>query len=243
MKLRATLTLSLLLLASVTGKAENTLTVHGTLSDNGKPFPDGLVVLQRLKDEKCARLFATSNLTEKDMRKLESCTQDLPWIHTDAKGNYSYERLAPGWYNARFLWFMSEPRKDNQQFMCWGKDWIFSFHPEKDNTGKYNGYAQGRPFELREAKENNFDYQPTDYKTLMVRSWNMGTHMLIWVPETCALRSIFLKSNSLLKIRSCSMRCWRRSSCSRTKPAPQKQDTNEEACKLVMILEGSGYPI
>jgi len=163
MMLRRIFVTSLLLLVSVAGKAENTLIVHGTLSDNGKPFPDGLVVLQRLKDEKCARLFATGKLTEKDIRKLESCTQDLPWIHTDAKGNYSYEHLAPGWYNVRFLWLMSEPRKDNQQFMCWGRDWIFSFHPEKDNTGKYNGFAQGRAFELRESRELNFDYQPKDY--------------------------------------------------------------------------------
>ena len=163
MKLRATLTLSLLLLAAVTGKAENTLNVHGTLSDNGKPFPDGLVVLQRLKDEKCARLFATSDLTAKDVRKLESCTQDLPWVHTDAKGNYSYERLAPGWYNIRFLWLLSSPPQSKQELMCGGTDWIFSFHPEKDKTGKYNGYAQGRAFELRKSKEIDFDYEPKDY--------------------------------------------------------------------------------
>ena len=60
-----------------------------------------LLVLQRLKDEKCARLFATSDLTAKDVRKLESCTQDLPWIHTDAKGNYSFTNLGPGSYQVR----------------------------------------------------------------------------------------------------------------------------------------------
>ena len=160
MKLRMAFVASLLLLTSVIGRAENTLSIQGTLSDNGKPFANGLVVVQRLKNEKCARLAFRDYLSRKEWSKLEACGKDLEWIHTDQQGRYAYQKLAPGWYNIRFLWLMSTPPRNNMEVQCaWG-DWQFAFHPEKDHSGKYNGYAEGKPFELHESKEINFDYRP-----------------------------------------------------------------------------------
>lgn len=160
MKLRMAFVAGLLLLTSGISQAENTLTIQGTLSDNGRPFPDGLVVVQRMKDAKCAKLSFRDDLSRKEWNKLNLCGKDLEWIHTDQQGRYAYQKLAPGWYNIRFLWLMSTPPRNNTEVQCiWG-DWGVQFHPEKDHSGKYNGYAEEKVFELRESKEINFDYRP-----------------------------------------------------------------------------------
>src|SRR5215472_15534672 len=96
----------LLLLASASGRAQDNLVVSGVLSDQGKPLAGGLVVLERLKDEKCASLFESRHPLPEDARRFESCAEELPWINTGEQGTYSYERLAPGWYDIRFLWLV-----------------------------------------------------------------------------------------------------------------------------------------
>jgi hypothetical protein len=134
--------------------------VSGVLSDQGKPIAGGLVVLQRLKDEKCVRLFTSRNLSSKDAHRLESCIDDLPWMNTNEHGNYSYQQVAPGWYNIRFLW-LTGAAWPGAGLECWASDWVVRIGSQKDRTGKYNAFAQGMPFELRgnESRRVDFDYQ------------------------------------------------------------------------------------
>jgi len=154
------LLVTMLLPVSTSATAQNDLTVSGTLSFQGKPFAGGLVVLAHWKDQKCAR-FATRNPSPRDTRRLEQCSEDLPWINTDAQGNYSYTHLAPGWYDIRFLWYVELPAGPVQNIHCLTGDWEVLAGAEKDKSGKYNAFAQGRPFELKptESKQINFDYQ------------------------------------------------------------------------------------
>src|SRR5258708_2255804 len=160
MRSKIILVVGLLLLVSAYGQTQGSSSVYGTLSDQGKPFSNGLVVLERLKNERCARIRESNNPSPEAVAEGRACVNDLPWIHTDEKGGYSYQHLEAGWYDIRFLWLMSEPPRNGKQLVCRITDWMVSFEPEKDHTGKYNGFTQGRPFEIKEneAKEINFDY-------------------------------------------------------------------------------------
>jgi len=117
-------------------------------------------VLERLKDEKCASLFESRHPLPEDARRFESCAEELPWINTGEQGTYSYERLAPGWYDIRFLWLV-DPVWLGAGIECHTADWVVLAGPRRDKTGKYNAFAQRRPFELKanEPKQIDFDYQ------------------------------------------------------------------------------------
>ena len=160
MKSKIAFVAALLVFLSACCLGQEAMTVSGTLSDKGKPFPGGLVVLQRLKNEKCARIFRSHHVTADEAREFQSCSKDLPWINTDEKGAYSYGKLKPGWYAIRFLWLMSEPPA-SKSAMCATEDWALAYEPRKDKSGKYNGFAQGMPFELKanESKQVDFNYQ------------------------------------------------------------------------------------
>ena len=152
---------ALLTLVPVCGAAQSDASVEGTLTDQGKPFAKGLVVLQRMKDEHCAKLFSSSHPSAQEVRQLESCARDLPWINTDEKGNYSYRQLAPGWYSIRFLWLLGKLPARETATTCSSVEWAIFFQPGKDTSGKYNAMAQGNPFEIKagESKQINFEYR------------------------------------------------------------------------------------
>lgn len=135
--------------------------VAGTLTEQGKSVPGGLVVLQRLKDAGCAHLFISGDTSEKARKKAESCTSDLPDSNTDVNGAYSYQQLEPGWYDIRFLWSMANAPSPGSAIACKGDDWVIFYEPERDRTGKYDAMVQGMPFELKpgETRQVSFDYR------------------------------------------------------------------------------------
>lgn len=134
--------------------------VQLTLTEQGKPVAGGLVVLQRLKDSECVKLFTTRNPSRKEVERAMACTSDLPDGATDANGKYTYQQLAPGWYDIRSLWSMHKPPAPTSAIACVGKDWQVIYEPGRDHTGKYDAMIQSWPFELKEgeAREVGFDY-------------------------------------------------------------------------------------
>lgn len=150
-----------LVMASMAAFAQSKASINVTLSEQGKPVPNGLVVLQRLKNAECVKFFESREASPKAFKKWESCAADLPWSNTDANGKYDYPQLSAGWYNVRFLWLMEQPPRSGQSIACRVDDWAIFFEPGKDRTGKYNAMAQGKPFELKEAQtmQISFDYR------------------------------------------------------------------------------------
>jgi tetratricopeptide (TPR) repeat protein len=165
MKLRNLLSVGLLVAGGVCSQAQDSSTLSGTLSENGKPVASGMVILERLKNEKCARLFQTPtqgwNVPQKSGRELESCSTELSPVYTDEKGNYSYPQLSPGWYDIRFWWLLSDAPAAREVLICEIAGWSIVFAPGKEKTGRYNGLANGMPFELKakESRQLSFDYQ------------------------------------------------------------------------------------
>jgi len=152
--------LPLLAVAVALGE-QTSASVETALAEEGKPVSGGLVVLQRIKDAECVKLFTSREASPKARKKLHSCATDLPWVNTDAGGKHEYQQLAPGWYDVRFLWLMEKAPAGGKSIACAWQDWALFFEPGRDNTGKYNAMAQGKPFELKEleAKQITFDYR------------------------------------------------------------------------------------
>jgi hypothetical protein len=150
----------LFLLASFPAIAQGG-SVQTTLMEQGKPVPGALVVLQRLKDGDCVKLFNNTNPSANDLKKAESCKTDLPDGATDADGKYSYQQLSPGFYDVRFLWSLRSAPGSSRAIACAAEDWGVFYEPGRDRTGKYDAMAQGRPFELKEgeARQISFDYR------------------------------------------------------------------------------------
>lgn len=135
--------------------------VQLTLTEQGSPVAGGLVVLQRLKDAECVKLFKTKNPSRKEIERARTCMTDLPDGVTDANGKYTYQQLAPGWYDLRFLWSMQKAPAPSSAIACVGEDWQVVYEPGRDRTGKYDAMVQGWPFELKdgEAREMSFHYR------------------------------------------------------------------------------------
>jgi hypothetical protein len=152
---------ALMVLACLAANAQSTSSVNLTLTERGRSVSGGLVVLQRLRDADCAKLFVNPDSSAKAKEKAVRCFVDLPEATTDANGKYSYSQLSPGWYDLRFLWSMEKAPDRRKAITCPGKDWTIFYEPGRDHTGKYDAMAQGGPFELRdgEARQISFDYQ------------------------------------------------------------------------------------
>jgi hypothetical protein len=134
--------------------------VQLTLNEQGTPVKGALVVLQRLKDSDCVKLFNNPSPTFREIQKAEKCVTDLPDGATDVNGKYSYQQLAAGWYDIRSLWSMQKPPAPSSAIACVTGDWQVVYEPGRDHTGKYDAMVQGRPFELKEgeARQISFDY-------------------------------------------------------------------------------------
>ena len=124
-------------------RVTNPVAVAGTLFDNG-PVTDAEIDLQLLQDEKCVKLFVSKRRDARAQRKLESCSRDLSSTHPDSEGRYRFPNLAPGWYAIHFVWSMTEKPADPVTFKR--GEWVVLYPGYKDNTGKYDAFAQGEPF-------------------------------------------------------------------------------------------------
>lgn len=165
------LAIASLLVSGVTwSQTQDNLTVSGNLSDMGQPVSGGLAILRQLRSEDCAKLLgvldqhfdvrAKENPSPKEWDESKSCARIVTSIDTDENGNYSYS-LSPGWYDVRFLWLMREPPATSERTVCPAGGWMVVFDPAKDPSGKYNGFAQGKPFKLKAKKSTqiNFAYR------------------------------------------------------------------------------------
>lgn len=126
-----------------TARGTNSVAIAGTLFDNG-PVTDAEIDLQLLQDEKCVKLFVNKRRDARAQRKLESCSRDLSSTHPDSEGRYRFPNLAPGWYAIHFVWSMREKPADPMTFKR--GEWVVLYPGYKDNTGKYDAFAQGEPF-------------------------------------------------------------------------------------------------
>jgi hypothetical protein len=148
-----------LLLAMLPAGAQ-TGSVQITLTEQGKPVSGALVVLQRLKDAECVKLFTNRHPSRKEIERTRACMSDLPDGNTDVAGKYSRQELTPGFYDIRFLWSMQKPPAPSSSIACIGDDWGVFYEPGRDRTGKFDAMVQGWPFELKEgeARQISFDY-------------------------------------------------------------------------------------
>ncbi|HWZ43982.1 MAG TPA: hypothetical protein VNW97_10915 [Candidatus Saccharimonadales bacterium] len=160
MQSKTILIYTLLWLVSAYMQAQEGPSLHGALAEQGKPVSGAMVILEHMKDERCARIFSNKNPSRDDQEEFWSCEEEIPRTQTDKNGHYSYPHLVPGWYNIRFWWLMSAPLQSNYSVACQGTEWTVMFVPGKELTGKYDGSAQDMPFELKagDSRQIDFDY-------------------------------------------------------------------------------------
>ena len=145
------------------GSARGTMPVAviGTLFDRG-PVTDAEIDLQLLQDEHCARLFVGQSRDAQAQKKLEGCTRDLLSTHPDSEGRYRFADLAPGWYAIHFVWSMAEKPTHPRAFKR--GEWGVLYSGYKDKTGKYDSFAQGRPFYISGESDVVKDTKTLDHQ-------------------------------------------------------------------------------
>jgi hypothetical protein len=119
--------------------------ITGTLMDKG-PVKDAEIDLQSLGDEHCAKLFVRQARNAKAEQQLKNCVQDLASTHADTEGHYGFSGLTPGWYAIHFVWSIAEKPTRLQTFER--EEWVVMYPGYKDKTGRYDAFAQGKPFFL-----------------------------------------------------------------------------------------------
>jgi hypothetical protein len=119
--------------------------IAGTLIDKG-PVTDAEIDLQILEDEHCVKLFLSQRKDAQAKQKLEGCSRDLRSTHSDSEGRYRFPDLAPGWYAIHFVWNMAE--KPTLPLAFKRGEWGVVYPGFKDKTGKYDAFAQGKPFHI-----------------------------------------------------------------------------------------------
>jgi hypothetical protein len=134
----------------------NLVAIAGTLFDKG-PVTNAEIDLQLFQDEKCVKLFVSQKRDARAQRKLENCSRDLSSTHPDAEGRYRFTNLAPGWYAIHFVWSMTEKPADPVSFKR--GEWVVLYPGYKDNTGKYDAFAQGEPFYVSGDSDVVKDYR------------------------------------------------------------------------------------
>jgi hypothetical protein len=130
--------------------------ITGTLFDKG-PVTDAEIDLQLLQDESCAKLFVSQRSDKRAQQKLAGCNRDLASTHPDPGGRYSFSNLAPGWYAIHFVWSMAEKPAHPTAFKR--GEWGVMYPGYKDNTGKYDSFAQGKPFYISGEADVVNDYK------------------------------------------------------------------------------------
>jgi len=119
--------------------------VTGTLFDRG-PITDAEIDLQSLADEHCAKLFASHVKNTEPQQELKKCIQDVASTHSDADGHYRFSDLTPGWYAVNIVWSIAVKPIGPQTFEQ--GEWLIISPGYRDKTGKYDAFAQGKPFFL-----------------------------------------------------------------------------------------------
>jgi hypothetical protein len=131
-------------------------TITGILFDRGV-VTDAEIDLQLLQDEHCAKLFGGARRGAQEQRELQACSRDLASTHPDAQGHYRFSDLAPGWYAIHFVWSMAEKPRRPGGFKR--GEWEVMYPGYKDKTGKYDAFAQGKPFFVSGPSETIKDYK------------------------------------------------------------------------------------
>lgn len=141
------LVLYLMLFGTSTSRGQETkpASISGTLVDRA-PVGDAEIDLQSLADEHCAKLFASRTRNAKAAQELKSCAHDLAPTHTNSDGRYEFSGLAPGWYAIHLLWNIAQKPSHPKIFQQ--GEWSVMVPGYKDVTGKYDTFAQGKPFFL-----------------------------------------------------------------------------------------------
>jgi hypothetical protein len=147
-----------ILLGTLQDSARRTtpVAVTGTLFDK-RPLTDAEIDLQFLQDEHCAKLFVSQKGDAQARRKLEGCSRDLATTHPDSEGRYRFSNLAPGWYVIHFVWSMAE--KPTHPLAFKRGEWGVIYPGYKDKTGKYDAFAQGKPFYISGESDVVKDYK------------------------------------------------------------------------------------
>lgn len=129
--------------------------VSGKLLDPNGPIKGAEIYLNSLKDEKCVKLFSSTEYSEKNVQKLKACASHIGPVKPDEHGVYKFTNLKPGYYAFVVSWNLKE--KLEKPIMVFQKgDFTISYF----EGAKYNAVATGKVFYLS-ASENitkDFDY-------------------------------------------------------------------------------------
>ena len=135
--------------------------VRGTLRDTDGPIKDADIYLQYFEEEKCAKLFASIPHDHKErdklVKRLKSCSLDLPPTKPDEQGRYEFRGLKPGWYALRFLWNISQKPKEALTFFE-QNGFVVGYYVGKDLQKKYDSMAQGKPFYFSGKEDGEINY-------------------------------------------------------------------------------------
>ncbi len=132
--------------------------IQGTLREGGTPVAGAEVVLQSFADEDCVKLFMNKKPKPGDEERLARCAPDLKTVYADEQGKFSFGEVPAGRYAVRVLWPVkqkpaSAPKSaDRGRFVLFYPGW-------KDKSGKYDGFAQGKPFYHSADTDSNLDFE------------------------------------------------------------------------------------
>ena len=126
---------------------------------SGAPIAGAQVILQSLDSEDCARLFnKKGQKSPEDAAKLSKCVHDLFTLESNAKGEFSFAGVQPGWYDVRFLWNI-EPKPGKSPSADTIGDFLVLYAGHKDVTGRFDTLSQGDAFLFDAARDYSISFK------------------------------------------------------------------------------------
>src|SRR5437762_13546076 len=98
----------MILLSSVlaqTQSGEDEPHILGQITNNERGVEAVKVRLESYDGEPCAKLAeSTSSLSAEQEKVLKKCKTEVGTVGTDAKGEYHFRDVRPGWYRLSMVW-------------------------------------------------------------------------------------------------------------------------------------------
>jgi len=139
--------------------SSNPPAIRGTLLHTAaEPIAGAQVTLQVFDDEACAKLFDAQSDSPQDSEKLSTCSRDLFTVQSDAKGEFVFSGVQPGWYAVRFLWNI-DPKPSSGPSADHISGFLVIYAAQPDVSGRYDTLSQGPAFHFDAARDYSIEFK------------------------------------------------------------------------------------
>jgi hypothetical protein len=148
------------LVASGQPAGSDTAQLWGVIASKSAPVVAAKVRLESYLDEACVKLAEAEKLSPEQDKVVKACASELPAISSDARGEFHFRNLKPGWYKLLVEWDLKE-KPASVMPVQWQGDYTIAYYETKTGQKKYSALAQGKIKKLApgERQRRDFDWK------------------------------------------------------------------------------------